>query len=239
MVLNALCMRSTSTSGAEQTLELFAARHMNGTQAVGALDNTHSPLHDTNLQPPCCPRPTGSPRPWSCHSCRITARAAPRRGPHQGTAGSAGLTLGQVLQLHHTEVPRLAAATATAAPAQRQHYHSIDVGEHQGHTNACGQKHSYYQPALAAPTPAKGLLPQVSDIPLKLLHQWPRATSPQVHLPTVTAVMMGDTKRERRTPLVTEKHCWQGDKLLLRLWPSTWRRSKTGESALQICAPQA
>lgn len=49
------------------------------------------------------------------------------------------------------------------------------------------------------------------------------------HSPTVTAVMMGDTKRERRTLLVTEKHCWHPDRLLLRLWPSTSRTNKTGE----------
>lgn len=54
-----------------------------------------------------------------------------------------------------------------------------------------------------------------------------------VHLPTVTAVMMGDTNRERRTLLVTEKHCWHPDKLLLRLWPSTLRRSEAAEGALQ------
>lgn len=59
-----------------------------------------------------------------------------------------------------------------------------------------------------------------------------------VHLPTVTAVMMGDTKRERRTLLVTERHCWHPDRLLLRLWPSTSRRSKTGEGLCRDLSAQ-
>lgn len=82
--------------------------------------------------------------------------------------------------------------------------------------------------------------------PPEMLHcdgpmHWPHAlqhvgSAPSavlVHLPTVTAVMMGDTNRERRTLLVTEKHCWHPDKLLLRLWPSTLRRSEAAEGALQ------
>lgn len=38
---------------------------------------------------------------------------------------------------------------------------------------------------------------------------------------------------------MTEKHCWHPDKLLLRLWPSTLRRSEAAEGALQRHSPQA
>lgn len=39
----------------------------------------------------------------------------------------------------------------------------------------------------------------------------------------MTAVITGDTKRERRILLDTDRHCWQIDSLLFRPWLRTWR----------------
>lgn len=146
---------------------------------------------------------------------REREHAVPRTGPlHRRAqarpASSAGPTLGQVVQLHHAEVAgRAAAPAAPAAPAQRQHHSPVHVGEHQGHTDTCGHTkgHCPAQPSPVGPRHPPRCHPH-------------RGQGPR-HSPTVRAVMMGDTKRDRRTLLVTERHCWHPERLLRRLWPST------------------
>lgn len=127
---------------------------------------------------------TGSPWLWRCHSHRDVRQeqgpCSPTKGTGQQIDSSAGLTLGQVLQLHHAEIPRRTAATPTppAAPTQRQHHHPVDVGEHQGHANSCGQTGSYCLTRTGSSL-GEAPVPQVSDIPpQKLRWSGPQARAP-------------------------------------------------------------
>ena len=131
----------------------------------------------------------GSPWLWRCHGHRDVRQdqspCSPMEGTGQRTDGSAGLTLAQVLQLYHTEIPGRAAATPAppAAPTQRQHHHPVDVGEHQGHADSCGQTGSYCRapagsPSWLAPL-GEALVPQVSDMPpADAPLQWPPGPGP-------------------------------------------------------------
>lgn len=139
-------------------------------------------------------------------------------------------TFGEVLQFHCAELPSFlsGASTPPAIPAQREHHDPIYVGEHQGHAHPCRQRACYKNHS------AQGLFMQPCNsrravrkqkTPL-WIHTHPPISVSLWLLPTVTAVMTGDTKIERRMLLATERHCWQPDSLLFRPWLKTWRKRK-------------
>lgn len=146
-------------------------------------------------------------------------------------------TFGEVLQFHCAELPSFlsGASTPPAIPAQREYHDPIHVGEHQGHAHPCRQRACYKNHLCSRTLHAAMQFTKGRRFPFQYerkkkkplwIHTHPPISVSLWLLPTVTAVMTGDTKRERRMLLATERHCWQPDSLLFRPWLKTWRKRK-------------